>query len=54
MKTGLSVIAAATALTLASFVGGSFAAADDAAQREQHARFSPEDRAASLTRASPR
>jgi hypothetical protein len=44
MKTGLSVIAVATALTLASFVGGSFAVADDSAQ--QQARFSPEDRAA--------
>ena len=48
MKTGLSVIAVATALTLASFVGGSFAVADDSAQREQQARFSPEDRAAFL------
>ena len=46
MKTGLSVIAVATALTLASFVGGSFAVADDSAQRQ--ARFSPEDRAAFL------
>jgi hypothetical protein len=46
MKTGLSVIAVATALTLASFVGGSFAVADDSAQ--QQARFSPEDRAAFL------
>jgi hypothetical protein len=48
MKTGLSVIAVATALTLASFVGGSFAVADDSAQRGEHARFSPEDRAAFL------
>jgi hypothetical protein len=48
MKTGLSVIAVATALTLASFAGGSFAVADDSAQREQPARFSPEDRAAFL------
>ena len=48
MKTGLSAIAIATALTLASFVGGSFAVADDSAQREQPARFSPEDRAAFL------
>jgi hypothetical protein len=46
MKTGLSVIAVATALILASFVGGSFAVADDSAQ--QQARFSPEDRAAFL------
>jgi hypothetical protein len=48
MKTGLSAIAVATALTLASFAGGSFAVADDSAQREQHDRFSPEDRAAFL------
>ncbi len=48
MKTGLSVIAVATALALASFVGGSFAVADDSAQRGEHARFSPEDRAAFL------
>jgi hypothetical protein len=33
---------------LASFAGGSFAVADDSAQREQHDRFSPEDRAAFL------
>jgi zinc resistance-associated protein len=53
MKTGLSVIAVAAALTLASFVGGSFAVADDAAQRGEQQRgermrFSPEDRAAFL------
>jgi hypothetical protein len=48
MKTGLSVIAVATALTLASFVGGSVAVADDSAQRGEHMRFSPEDRAAFL------
>src|SRR5580693_1777792 len=48
MKTALSVIALATALTLAPFVGGSFAVADDSAQREEHGRFSPEDRAAFL------
>ena len=46
MKTGLSVIAIAAALTLVPFVGGSFAVADDSAQRQ--ARFSPEDRAAFL------
>ena len=48
MKTALSVIALVTALTLAPFAGGSFAVADDAAQRGEHARFSPEDRAAFL------
>jgi LTXXQ motif family protein len=48
MKTALAAIAVATALTLAPFVGGSFAVADDSAQREQHDRFSPEDRAAFL------
>jgi zinc resistance-associated protein len=48
MKTALSAIALATALTLAPFVGGSFAVADDSAQRAQHDRFSPEDRAAFL------
>ena len=48
MKTTLSAIALATALTLAPFVGGSFAVADDSAQREEHGRFSPEDRAAFL------
>ncbi len=48
MKTALSVIAVAAALTLAPVVGGSFAAADDSAQQAQQARFSPEDRAAFL------
>lgn len=48
MKTALSAIALVTALTLAPFVGGSFAVADDSAQREQHGLFSPEDRAAFL------
>jgi zinc resistance-associated protein len=48
MKTGLSVIAMVTALTLAPMLSGSFAAADDSAQRGQHGRFSPEDRAAFL------
>ena len=49
MKTALSAIALATALTLAPFVGGSFAVADDSAQREEHGDVSaPEDRAAFL------
>jgi zinc resistance-associated protein len=49
MKTALSAIALATALTLAPFIGGSFAVADDSAQREEHGeRFTPEDRAAFL------
>ena len=48
MKTALSVIAVTAALALAPFVGGSFAVADDSAQRQQHDRFSPEDRAAFL------
>jgi zinc resistance-associated protein len=48
MKTALSAVAVAAALTFASFAGGTFAAADDSAQREQHDRFSPEDRAAFL------
>ena len=46
MKTALSAIAMAAALAFAPFAGGTFAAADDSAQ--QHARFSPEDRAAFL------
>ena len=46
MKTALSAIAVAAALAFAPFVGGTFAVADDSAQ--QHARFSPEDRAAFL------
>jgi zinc resistance-associated protein len=48
MKTALSVIAVLTALTLAPLVGGSFAVADDSAQRQEHGRFTPEDRAAFL------
>ena len=36
MKTALSAIALATALTLAPVIGGSFAVADDSAQREEH------------------
>ena len=48
MKTTLSVIALGTALILAPFIGGSFAVADDSAQREEHGHFSPEDRAAFL------
>jgi zinc resistance-associated protein len=48
MKTALSAIALATALTLAPFNGGSFAVADDSAQRQQRDRFTPEDRAAFL------
>ena len=46
MKTALSAVAMAAALAFAPFAGGTFAAADDSAQ--QHARFSPEDRAAFL------
>jgi zinc resistance-associated protein len=46
MKTMLSVFAVSAALMFAPFPGGTFAAADDSAQ--QHARFSPEDRAAFL------
>ena len=46
MKTALSAIAIVTALTFAPFVGGIFSVADDSAQREEHGRFSPEDRAA--------
>jgi zinc resistance-associated protein len=48
MKTALSVIAVVTALTLAPLVGGSFAVADDSAQRQEQGRFTPEDRAAFL------
>jgi hypothetical protein len=48
MKSALSAIAVVTALLLTPLAGGSFAVADDSAQREQHARFSPEDRAAFL------
>ena len=45
MKTALSAVAVAAVLSLAPSLG-SFAVADDSAQREQHGRFSPEDRAA--------
>ena len=48
MKTTLSAIALAAALTLTPFIGGSFAVADDSAQRQEHGHFSPEDRAAFL------
>ena len=49
MKTALSAIAAVAALTLTPCLGGSFAVADDSAQRQEHGvRFSPEDRAAFL------
>ena len=48
MKTALSVIAVTAALALTPFVGGTFAAPDDSAQREQQSRFNPEDRAAFL------
>jgi zinc resistance-associated protein len=48
MKTALSVIAVAAALTFATSLSGSFAVADDSTQRQQHDRFSPEDRAAFL------
>ena len=48
MKTAVSAIALVAALTLAPFVGGSFAVADDSAQRGQQSRFNPEDRAAFL------
>ena len=47
MKTALSAVAVAAVLSLAPSLG-SFAVADDSAQREQHGRFSPEDRAAFL------
>jgi flagellar motility protein MotE (MotC chaperone) len=48
MKTALSAIAVAAALTLTPTLSGSFAVADDSAQRGEHMRFSPEDRAAFL------
>jgi zinc resistance-associated protein len=48
MKSALSAIAVVAALTLAPSLTGSFAVADDSAQREEHGRFSPEDRAAFL------
>jgi zinc resistance-associated protein len=48
MKTALSAIAVAAVLTLAPSLSASFAVADDSAQREDHGRFSPEDRAAFL------
>jgi len=49
MKTTLSAIAVVAALTLAPSLTGSFAVADDSAQRQEHgSRFSPEDRAAFL------
>ena len=46
MKTALSAIAVAAALTLTPTLSGSFAVADDSAQRGEHMRFSSEDRAA--------
>ena len=46
MKTAISAIAVAAALTLTPTLSGSFAVADDSAQRGEHIRFSPEDRAA--------
>jgi zinc resistance-associated protein len=53
MKTALSAIALAATLTLTPVLSGSFAVADDSAQRGEqqrgeHMRFSPEDRAAFL------
>jgi zinc resistance-associated protein len=48
MKTALSAIAVAALLTLAPSLTGSFAVADDSAQRQERGRFSPEDRAAFL------
>ena len=49
MKTALSAIAVVAALTLALSLTGSFAVADNSAQREEHGgRFTPEDRAAFL------
>ena len=46
MKTALSAVAVAAVLAFAPLAGGTFAAADNSAQR--HSRFSPEDRAAFL------
>jgi hypothetical protein len=46
MKTALSAVAVAAVLAFAPLAGGTYAAADDSAP--QHARFSPEDRAAFL------
>jgi LTXXQ motif family protein len=46
MKTALSAIALVATLTLAPFVGGSFAVADDSQQEQRQGRFTPEDRAA--------
>jgi hypothetical protein len=49
MKSAVSAIALVAALTLAPPLTGSFAVADDSAQREEQGqRFSPEDRAAFL------
>jgi zinc resistance-associated protein len=49
MKSALSAIALVAALTFAPLLTGSFAVADDSAQREEHGqRFSPEDGAAFL------
>jgi len=51
MKTALSAIAVAALLTLAPSLTGSFAVADDSAQRQEHGgrlSLSPEDRAAFL------
>jgi zinc resistance-associated protein len=48
MKTALSAIAVAAVLTLAPSLTGSFAVADDSAERQEGGGFSPEDRAAFL------
>jgi zinc resistance-associated protein len=48
MKTVLSAIAVAAVLTVTPSLSRSFALADDSAQRGEHERFSPEDRAAFL------
>jgi hypothetical protein len=54
VKTTLSAIALATALTLAPFIGGSFAVADDSAQREDHGRLVRKTAPPFSTRASLR
>ena len=46
MKTALSALALVATLTLAPFVGGSSAVADNSQQGRQQSRFTPEDRAA--------
>ena len=54
MKTALSAVAVAAALIFAPLAGGTFAAVDDAAQRQRMVISAPRIAPPSSTRASPR